>query len=121
MTKVLVVEDDKFLLAAYSAKLKNSGFETILAVDGEEAMTKVQAEKPDIILLDLVLPKKDGFDVLFDIKQNPDTKSIPVIILSNLGQEEDVAKGKKLGATHYLVKSNIAIKDVVAKIKEVLA
>jgi len=121
MAKILVAEDDKFLLAAYAAKLKTSGFDAVLASDGEEAVNKTKTEKPDLILLDLVMPKKDGFDVLYDLKNNPETKNIPVIILSNLGQEEDIAKGKKLGAVDYLVKSNIAIKDVVSKIKEILA
>jgi len=121
MTKVLVAEDDKFLIKAYSAKLIKSGFETILAANGEEAIERTMSEKPDVILLDLVMPKKDGFEVLYELKNNDQTKKIPVIILSNLGQEEDIKRGKELGAKDYLVKSNIAIQDVVDKIKQVLS
>ncbi len=120
MAKILVAEDDKFLSKAYAAKLKKESFEVILALNGEEAVQKAKTEKPDIILLDLVMPKKDGFEALADIKKDKSLKSIPVIILSNLGQEEDIKKGNELGAAGYLVKSNIAIADVVKKIREVL-
>jgi DNA-binding response OmpR family regulator len=121
MIKVLVAEDDAFLSKAYSAKLKKEDFEVITAANGEEVMGKVKSEKPDIILLDIVMPKKNGFDVLYDLKQEPSTKNIPVVILSNLGQEEDIKRGKDLGADDYLIKSDIAINDVVDKIKQVLA
>lgn len=120
MAKVLVAEDDKFLSKAYAAKLKKTGFEVIVAMNGIEAVQKAKSDKPDIILLDLVMPKKDGFEALSDIKKDPTTKGIPVVILSNLGQEEDVKKGKELGAVDYLVKSNIAIQEVVDKINSVL-
>ena len=121
MTKVLVAEDDKFLSKAYAAKLKKEGFDVVLAGNGEEAVEKTKSEKPDVVLLDLIMPKKDGFDSLSDIKKDQTTKNIPVVILSNLGQEEDIERGKKLGAVDYLVKSNISIQDVVNKIKQVLA
>ena len=121
MIKVLVAEDDAFLSKAYAAKLTKEGFEVISALNGEEIMEKVKSEKPDIILLDIVMPKKNGFDVLYDLKQEPSTKNTPVIILSNLGQEEDIKRGKDLGADDYLIKSDIAINDVVDKIKQVLA
>lgn len=121
MIKVLVAEDDVFLSKAYAAKLKKEKFEVVLASDGEEVLNKVKAEKPDIILLDIVMPKKNGFDVLYDLKQDQETSKIPVVILSNLGQAEDISKGKDLGADDYLIKSNIAIKDIVSKIKQVLS
>lgn len=121
MTKVLVVEDDKFLIKAYAAKLKKEGFDTILASNGEDGLRIAAEEKPDIILLDLVMPKKDGFDVLYDLKQNKKLKNIPVVVLSNLGQPEDIEKAKKMGAKDYLVKSNISMKDIVDKIKELTA
>jgi len=120
MPKVLVAEDDRFLSKAYGAKLKKEGFDVILAMNGEEAVEEAKNKKPDIILLDLVMPRKDGFEALSDLKKDASTKSIPVIILSNLGQEEDIIKGKELGAVDYLVKSNIAIREVVEKIREVL-
>jgi len=121
MVKVLVAEDDAFLSKAYAAKLKKEDFEVILASDGEEVFDKVKSEKPDIVLLDIVMPKKNGFDVLYDLKQDQETKKIPVVILSNLGQEEDIRKGKDLGADDYLIKSNIAIQDIISKIKQVLS
>ena len=111
MPKVLVAEDDKFLLMAYSTKMKKSGYDTVIAANGEEAVVKAQSENPDIILLDLVMPKKDGFEALEELKSNPKTKNIPVVILSNLGQDEDVKKGKEFGAADYLVKSDISIKS----------
>ncbi|MFA6255066.1 MAG: response regulator [Patescibacteria group bacterium] len=120
MAKVLVAEDDQFLSKAYSAKLKKSGFEVMLANDGEEVMQKVKTEKPDIILLDLIMPKKDGFEVLAELKKDEKLKKIPVVVLSNLGQEEDITRGKKLGAVGYLVKSNIPISAVVEKINQIL-
>jgi DNA-binding response OmpR family regulator len=121
MVKVLVAEDDAFLSRAYIAKLEKEGFKAVLAVNGEEVMKKIKNEKPDIILLDVVMPKKNGFDVLYDLKQDANTKDVPVIILSNLGQKEDIKRGKDLGADDYLIKSDIAINDVINKIKQVLA
>ena len=78
MVKVLVAEDDKFLSKAYAAKFKKTGFNTVLALNGQEAIDKIKSEKPDIILLDLIMPKKDGFDVLYEIKQDDTVKNIPV-------------------------------------------
>jgi len=121
MIRVLVAEDDKFLIKAYSSKLKKEGFEAILAVDGEEAISQAMAKSPEIILLDLVMPKKDGFEVLSELKQSDKTRNIPVVVLSNLGQEEDIDRCKALGADDYLVKSSISINDVVEKIREILA
>ena len=120
MSKVLIAEDDKFLLMAYAAKMKKAGFDAVLANNGAEAVQKAVSENPDIILLDLVMPEKDGFEALADLKKDAKTKKIPVIILSNLGQEEDIEKGKKLGAADYLIKSDISIKGVVEKINSIL-
>lgn len=118
--KVLVAEDDKFLSKAYAAKLKKSGFDVTLVGNGEEALNHIKKSRPDAILLDLMMPVKDGFDTLFELKSDENLKSIPVIVLSNLGQPEDVDRAKKLGADDYLVKSNISMKDVVDKIKAVV-
>lgn len=117
---ILVVEDDRFLSRIYSTKLTKEGYEVVLAVEADEADRKLKEKKPDLILLDLVLPKRSGFEFLEEIKQNADFKAIPVIILSNLGQEEDIARGKKLGAADYLVKANFSIQEVVEKIKKQL-
>jgi two-component system, OmpR family, alkaline phosphatase synthesis response regulator PhoP len=116
--KILLIEDDKFLRTVLEKKLSNEGFEVVSAVDGDEALEKIIADKPDIILLDIILPKKSGFLVLENIKKDPELKKIPVIIISNLGQEEDVKKGLLLGATEYFVKAKVSLDDVVKKIKE---
>jgi len=115
--KILLAEDDKFISKAYSAGLSHAGFEIIVAFDGEEAIEKTRSAKPDMILLDLMMPKKNGFEVLKEIKADENLKSIPVIIISNLGQEADMEQGKKLGATDYLIKSNLAMWEVIEKIK----
>lgn len=118
--KILVVEDETFLVKIYSVKLKKEGFDVSIATDGEEAVKLAAEVKPDLILLDLILPKLNGFEALERIRQNPINKSTPVLVLSNLGQEEDIKRAESLGATDYLVKANFSIQDIVAKIKQVL-
>ena len=116
-----MVEDDRFLRKIYRDKLTRAGFEFTEATNGEEGINKTLSEKPDLILLDLMLPRKNGFDVLMDIKRKKETKGIPVIILSNLGQEGDVKKGLALGAESYLVKTEINLSEVVDKARECLS
>src|SRR3989344_8222266 len=103
---ILVVEDDKFLRELISQKLIKEGFSVEGAVDGEEGIKKIKELKPAVVLLDLILPGIDGFEVLLKMKGDQSTASIPVIILSNLGQKEDVEKGLKLGAVDYLIKAH---------------
>ena len=119
--KVLLIEDDLFLSKILSSKFKKEGFLIELALDGEEGLKKIKSFMPDIILLDLIMPKKNGFEVLEEIKLNDKIKNIPVIILSNLGQDSDISKGKELGAVDYLIKANFSLKEVVAKVREYLA
>jgi len=121
--KILIVEDDKFLRDLIGKKLKSEGFDTILAVDGEEAVKKVKEEKPSLILLDLILPGIDGFEVLKQIKSDSSEsiRQTPVIILSNLGQKDDVEKGINLGAADFLIKAHFTPGEIVDKIKQVLA
>jgi len=119
--KVLVAEDDKFLVKAFAVKLAKDGFDVIVAGNGNEAITEAKKNKPDIILLDLIMPQKNGFDALYELKQDEETKDIPVIITSNLSQEIDIKRGKDLGADDYLVKSDTPIQEIIAKIKQVLA
>jgi len=118
--KILIVEDDKFLRELISMKLQKEGYTIIEAVDGEEGEKKIKEEKPDLILLDLILPGIDGFEVLSRIKEDPAVSSIPVIILSNLGQKEEIEKGLKLGAIDFLVKAHFTPGEIIEKIKNVL-
>jgi len=116
--KVLVVEDDHFLAKIYKIKLAKENIDAIISLDGEEALEIIKKEKPALILLDMVLPGMNGFEILEKVRQEPALKKIPVIILSNLGQDADIARGKELGVIDYFVKSDISIHDVVKKIKE---
>ncbi len=118
--KVLLVEDDRFLRELIAQKLEREGFDVMQAVDGEEALRKVGERKPEIVLLDLILPGIGGFDVLKKIKEGPDTNGIPVVILSNLGQREDVEKGLGLGATDFLIKAHFTPGEIITKIKAIL-
>lgn len=120
--KILIVEDDKFLRDLITKKLKMENFETICAIDGEEALKKIKEEKPALILLDLILPGIGGFDVLSQLKNDlsESIKNIPVIILSNLGQRDDVEKGINLGAVDFLIKAHFTPGEIISKIKEVL-
>ena len=119
--RVLLVEDDSFLRDLISQKMKKEGFIVIEAVDGEESLRKAETENPHIILLDLILPGADGFDILKKLKENPSVSKVPVIVLSNLGQKEDVEKGIRLGATDYLVKAHNTPGEIIDKVREILA
>jgi len=116
--KILIIEDDRFLIKLYSDKLSREGFKVRAAISGEEALHKISAEKPELILLDLVLPQKSGFEILSELKLSSRTKDIPVIILTNLGQETDIKKGLGLGAAAYLVKTEFSINKLPALVKE---
>ena len=120
MPKILIVEDDKFLRELIAQKLIKEGFEISEAVDGEEGMKKVKEEKPDLVLLDLILPGIDGFEVLSRMREESALASIPVIILSNLGQREDVEKGLRMGAVDYLIKAHFTPGEIIEKIKNTL-
>ena len=114
--KILIIEDDKFLRRLVVRKLTSEGYNVAEAVDGEEGIKKAQTENPGLILLDLILPGIDGFDVLARIKGDKDTSSIPVVILSNLGQKEDIEKGFNLGAVDYLIKAHFTPNEIVEKV-----
>ena len=120
MIKILVIEDDKFLRELIVRGLKKEKFEVVFAIDGEEGVKKTEEEKPDLILLDLMLPGIDGFEVLEQIKKNSSIASIPVIILSNLGQKDDIDRGIELGAVDFLVKAHFTPGEIVTKVKAVL-
>lgn len=116
--KILIVEDDKFLKTLLEKNLQKENFEIITAEDGELALEKIINEKPDLILLDIILPKRSGFSVLEEINKDENLKKIPVIIISNLGQQEDIEKGKKLGAKEFLIKASLSLEELVKKVKE---
>jgi len=116
-SKILIIEDDKFLRGLIAQKLKAEGYEVIEAAEGREGLEKVKKEKPNLILLDLVLPGIDGFEVLKKIKGDPSTSFLPVIILSNLGQKESVEKGLKMGAVDYLIKAHFTPTEIIEKVK----
>ena len=117
---LLVIEDDSFLRSLLNKKLSEAGFEVLEAADGIKGMKVAKEQKPNLILLDLLLPTVDGFEVLSKVKQDPETSSIPVIVLSNLGQKEDIDKCLNLGATDYLIKSQFTPEEIVVKAKEIL-
>jgi len=116
MTKILIVEDDKFLASAYKLKFQKTDLEVKIASDGEEALELVKTYKPDAILLDLIIPKLDGFSVLEKLQSDATFKKIPVIITSNLGQDADIKKGMALGAKDYFIKSNISLEEIVNRV-----
>ena len=120
MKKILIAEDDKFLANALRVKLTKSGFEVKYGYDGQETLAILKDFYPDLILLDLIMPVKDGFGVLEELKNNQNFKKIPVIITSNLGQKEDIDRGMSLGAKDYVVKSDLSLDDLIKKINTLL-
>ncbi len=120
MAKLLLVEDDMALRDIYSTRFLAEGYEVTTASDGEQALTVAVKEKPDLILLDIMMPKISGFDVLDILRTTPETKNAKIIIMTALSQPADVEKGKTLGADEYLVKSQVTLTDVVDKVKSVL-
>ncbi len=120
MKSILLVEDDPFLIDVYTTKLKENGFSVEVAVDGDEALRKVKEKKPILMVLDIVLPQIDGWEVLKKIKADPELKNLKIIVLSNLGQKEEVEKGIDLGATKYMIKAHYTPTQVVEEIQKVL-
>ncbi|MDO8265061.1 MAG: response regulator [Candidatus Parcubacteria bacterium] len=118
--KILFIEDETALQKTLGEVLIQEGYEVISALDGETGMELAETKNPDLILLDLILPKLNGFEVLEKLKENPATKNIPVIILTNLEKMEDIGKAMELGAKSYLVKSNYSLEEVLKKIKEII-
>jgi DNA-binding response OmpR family regulator len=118
--KILLIEDDKFLSEMYATKLTENGLEVETAFHGDEGMAKIEDFKPDLVLLDIVLPKKDGFEILRTIKKDGSLKDAVVIILTNLGQKEEVERGFNLGASDYIIKAHFTPTEVVTKVKKML-
>ena len=120
MKKILIVEDESVLQKALNDMLVESGYQTVQAMDGDEGLALALKSAPDLILLDLVLPKKHGLEVLKELKESEQTSSIPVIVLTNLEGSEDIMKALDLGAKAYLVKANYNVRDVLEKIQNIL-
>ena len=117
---ILIVEDDAFLLSMYTEKFRAEGFEVITASNGTEAVRVAAEEEPDIILLDIMLPQADGFAVLEQLKKDKKTNDIPVLLLTNLSQKEDIARGQQLGAVDFLIKAHFMPNEVVRRVQRVL-
>lgn len=118
--KILLAEDDPFFQNFYSQKLTEHGIEVDVAGDGNEALQKMMASKPDVVLLDLIMPNKDGFEVLTEVSKHESLKKIPIIIFSTLGQDSDVEKAKKLGATEYVNKTFFDFDNLLSKVMSIV-
>lgn len=119
--QILVVEDDQFLRGLMVKKLESEDFDVMQAVDGESGLRLAREKKPDLILLDLVLPGIDGFEVLKQLKADSDTADMQVVVLSNLGQKDDIDRALSLGAKDYLIKAHFTPGDIVEKVKVLLS
>ena len=118
MKKIALIEDDVTIKEMYKMKLEMEGYSVVCANDGEKALEVIKKENPDLILLDILMPKKDGFEVLKELKNSQDSgvKSIPVVMLTNLSNREDIAEAEKLGAADYLVKARVTPNEVANKV-----
>ena len=117
---ILIVEDEEFLIRTLEDNLVAEGYTVDIAKDGEEAVEKIEKKKPNLVLLDILMPKKDGFYVLEEMKRNPEWKLIPVIVLSNLGEDTTIKRALEMGADDYFVKSQHPIQEVIEKVKDYL-
>jgi len=116
--KILIVEDDELMLRMYQKLFSYVGFETVVAKDGEEGLSLALSEKPKLIVLDIMMPKINGLDVLKALKENPETKNIPVVLLTNLSDDAVLTDAFRLGATGYLIKSQIANNELIDEVKQ---
>ena len=118
--KVLLIEDDPLLIDIYSTKLKESGFEVEVAENGEKGLSMLEQSVPNVVLLDIVVPKQNGWEVLQSIRSNEQLKGLKVVLLSNLGQKEEIEKGLSLGADRYLIKAHFTPTQVVEELQKLL-
>lgn len=120
MSKILIIEDDEFLQSLEVDKLKKETYDVIVASSGDEALKRIKEDGIDLVLLDLILPNFDGFEILKQIRSNEKTKKVPVLVFSNLSEEKDIKKSRELEATDFMVKSNFTIEELAQKIKSIL-
>lgn len=118
--KILLVEDEEIMAELLEKKLSKEGYKVILAKDGEEGLEAIKREKPDLILLDIIMPKKGGFEVMEEIQKDEELKKIPIIVISNSGQPVELSKAKELGAKDWLIKTQFDPAEVLEKIKKQL-
>lgn len=115
--RIVIVEDEIALVRVLGEKFRREGFDVAIATNGDDALKVVRSEEPDLVLLDLILPKKDGFAVLQEMKSDAELRPIPVVVLSNLGEDENLKRALKMGAADYLVKTQHPINEVVEKVR----
>ena len=120
MAKILFIEDDPLLVKIYSTRLSQDGFEVLSAENGEAGLQVAETQVPDLIVLDIMMPRLDGFSVLEKLRTSEKTKNTPILVYSNLGQEDETARAKKMGATDFIIKANLSPTEMIAKIKEYL-
>jgi len=120
MAKILFIEDDPLLVKIYSTRLSADGFEVLSAENGEEGLQMAETQTPALIVLDIMMPRLDGFSVLEKLRASEKTKNTPILVYSNLGQEDEIARAKKMGATDFIIKANLSPTEMIAKIKEYL-
>ncbi|MFZ2038511.1 MAG: response regulator [Minisyncoccia bacterium] len=118
--KIMIVEDDKFFISLISKKLLDNGLEVLSANDGQQTFKVLETKKPDLIILDIMLPDIDGFEILKRLKEMPIVKDIPVIFLTNLGTKEDIVKGRSLGVSSFLIKATVTMDEVIQEISRTL-
>jgi DNA-binding response OmpR family regulator len=121
MTTIMVAEDDKLISNSLCEALKAAGYDAVPAYDGEEAVTKCKEKAPNLLLLDIMMPKLDGISVLWELKANPVTAAVPVVVLTNIGDVETISKIVEAGAVDYLLKSDQSVDDIIQKVRDVLA
>lgn len=117
---IIVAEDDKYYANLFKIKLTKEGYDVLVVGDGNEAIRAIKTKIPDLLLLDLVMPVKDGFEVLKEVREDPDLKNLKVVVLSNLGQQEDVKKANEYRVLGYFVKSDTSFQEVISNIQKFL-
>ena len=120
MSKILLVEDDPFLVDIYSQKLRKAGFDVSVETDGSKVLNAIKTQKPELLMLDIVLPEMDGWEILGEIGKDAQFSALKVMVFSNLGQKAEVEKGIKLGAVKYLIKADYTPSEVVEEVKKLL-
>ncbi|MBL7155035.1 MAG: response regulator [Candidatus Portnoybacteria bacterium] len=118
--KILIIEDEKFLLEMYQSRFEKEGYRVFTAINGQPGLELAQKEKPDLIILDILMPEMDGYEVIKKLKENSQTEKIPILVLSNLGQPEEINQGLKLGADDYIIKTDLTPSELINKVERML-